>query len=340
MTVKIGEKIKELRRKSNVTQEKFAEYLGVTAQAVSRWEVEGCYPDLELLAPIANFFNITIDELMGFDIIKNQERIENIFELAHQKAHKGLVNEQLEIMRNAVQEFPNNYKLLAHLAHVLGIFHPQTEEERQKNIRESIAINERILADCTDDEIRYGVLQKLAFGYNSIGEKEKAVTTAKKLPHMSCTWNAVITHIYEGNELYEFLVNDVPAYMDILNQTLDYLAWTKYKEAPNKKIMLYKKAVGIIELIWEDGDYGFYNCRLAEYYMEMAKSYIVLNDIENTLDCLEKSVKYAVAYDTAEKFKYTSVIFEDTNYDPAGSSKRYDYNDCYSTNRTEIAKGF
>ena len=47
MTIKIGEKIKELRKKADVNQEKFAEYLGVTAQAVSKWEVEGCYPDIE-----------------------------------------------------------------------------------------------------------------------------------------------------------------------------------------------------------------------------------------------------------------------------------------------------
>lgn len=49
MTIKIGEKIKVLRKRADINQEQFAEYLGVTAQAVSRWEVEGCYPDIELL---------------------------------------------------------------------------------------------------------------------------------------------------------------------------------------------------------------------------------------------------------------------------------------------------
>lgn len=73
MIIKIGEKIKELRKKADVNQERFAEYLGVTAQAVSKCEVEGCYPDIELLPSIANFFNISIDDLMCFDVMKNQE---------------------------------------------------------------------------------------------------------------------------------------------------------------------------------------------------------------------------------------------------------------------------
>lgn len=75
MTLRIGENIKDLRKKADVTQEKFAEHLGVSAQAVSKWEVEICYPDLELLAPIANFFGITIDKLMGFDKSKEDEEI-------------------------------------------------------------------------------------------------------------------------------------------------------------------------------------------------------------------------------------------------------------------------
>lgn len=71
MGIKIGEKIRELRKRVDVNQERFAEYLGVTAQAVSKWEVEGCYPDIELLPSIASFFNISLDELLCYDVTKN-----------------------------------------------------------------------------------------------------------------------------------------------------------------------------------------------------------------------------------------------------------------------------
>ena len=61
----IGQKIKELRRKNNMTQERLAELLSISSQAVSRWETDAAMPDISLLIPIANLFGITTDELLG-----------------------------------------------------------------------------------------------------------------------------------------------------------------------------------------------------------------------------------------------------------------------------------
>jgi len=63
MNVKIGIKIKELRKRDNITQELLAEVLGVTNQAISKWESESGYPDIECISSIADFFNVTIDYL-------------------------------------------------------------------------------------------------------------------------------------------------------------------------------------------------------------------------------------------------------------------------------------
>ena len=52
----IGEKIKELRRKKDLTQEKLAEMLGVAYQTVSKWETGITSPDLSLIVPLARLF--------------------------------------------------------------------------------------------------------------------------------------------------------------------------------------------------------------------------------------------------------------------------------------------
>lgn len=66
MSIKIGDKIRELRRRDERKQEDLANALGVTCQAVSRWEANGGYPDMEMIPAIANYFRISIDELFGY----------------------------------------------------------------------------------------------------------------------------------------------------------------------------------------------------------------------------------------------------------------------------------
>ena len=65
MKLNIGETIKRLRKEREITQEEFAEVLGVSCQSVSRWENDNCYPDIELIPTIAGFFGISTDRLMG-----------------------------------------------------------------------------------------------------------------------------------------------------------------------------------------------------------------------------------------------------------------------------------
>lgn len=68
----LGQKIRELRYKNNVTQEQLAEVLSVSYQAVSKWENGKSTPDVELLVDIAKFFDITMDELFEY-VIESKE---------------------------------------------------------------------------------------------------------------------------------------------------------------------------------------------------------------------------------------------------------------------------
>ncbi|MBO4679912.1 MAG: helix-turn-helix transcriptional regulator [Lachnospiraceae bacterium] len=61
----LGEQILFLRKNKQITQEQLARELGVTNQAVSKWESGQCMPDIQLLPEIARFFKVSIDELMG-----------------------------------------------------------------------------------------------------------------------------------------------------------------------------------------------------------------------------------------------------------------------------------
>jgi transcriptional regulator with XRE-family HTH domain len=120
MNVKIGKHIKELRNRDGVTQDALAEALGVTGQAISKWENESGYPDIEYITPIANFFNVTIDQLFGHDRSESENKINEYCEkLDGLHRNWADVNTRIDLARQALAEFPAEEKLLVRLATAL-----------------------------------------------------------------------------------------------------------------------------------------------------------------------------------------------------------------------------
>lgn len=67
-TMNIGKNIKRLRQNKGVTQEQLGEILGISGQAISKWENETSLPDIYVLPLLADYFGISMDELMGYKL--------------------------------------------------------------------------------------------------------------------------------------------------------------------------------------------------------------------------------------------------------------------------------
>ena len=63
--MEFGNRILELRKKENLTQEELAEKVGVTRQTISKWELGETYPDLNMIIKLAKAFNVSTDKLIG-----------------------------------------------------------------------------------------------------------------------------------------------------------------------------------------------------------------------------------------------------------------------------------
>lgn len=332
MTIKIGEKIKQLRKQADVNQDKFAEYLGVTAQAVSKWEVGDCYPDIELLPSIANFFNISIDELMCFDIMKKQEKIDRIIEQSgSERSRKWFDGSNIELLRNAIQEFPNNYELLFCLAKALCfIREPYVfpgEEEKRRNLQESISISKRILSNCLDDNLRFRTIQVLARAYKEIGKEEKAIEAASKLPLARNSRDMVLPDILEDEAKQNQLVKNIWFLSDMFEYAIENLANTRYKDDPEIRITLFEKVVSFEEILHENKDYIYENLRLRATYFWLSEDYMKLKDYDNALDCIDKFAEHSIIWDSLpEVSTYTSLIYQGEQ-----CHKRKDFDDMKDT---------
>ena len=302
MTVKIGEKIKDLRKKADVTQEKFAEYLGVSAQAVSKWEVEGCYPDLELLAPIANFFNITIDELMGFDKLKEQEEIDGYLRRHHDTLFAGDAKKTVAIMREANAKYPGKFELMKELAKILYVYansSPEAEpneEDKQNAFKEVISLGEKIRSECKDDKIRRELLRIICVSYRKIGESEKALKIAYDnfITNIYESDMVVITDLLDGDKLIEQQQTNM---VEMMHNSCMIMCDLSKDFAPEDRLIIYKSILDMYFTIFKNGDFHFYDLYIPFYYIEIVKAYMELKDYKNALENLKNAADHTIASD-------------------------------------------
>ena len=167
MELNIGNQIKRLRRERDITQEEFASVLGVSYQSVSRWENNTCYPDIELLPTIADFFGISIDRLMGVDEAAEKSKAAQYTSRFQDAVSQGRIDDCISIARNGVAEYPNNYELLNRLMYVLFLSGdsdgniPEWQENMQKYDSEITMLGERIMKYCPDQNIRLEAVGRL-----------------------------------------------------------------------------------------------------------------------------------------------------------------------------------
>ena len=188
MKLNIGTQIRYLRREKDITQEEFAEILGVSYQSVSRWEDNTCYPDIELLPTIADFFGITVGHLMGLDEAAERDKVAKYVDQFQQAVSQGRINDCIEIARKGTAEYPNNYVLLNKLMYALFLAGDSDgniagwQENMQKYDAEITMLGERIMKYCPDQDIRLEAAGRLAFQHCEMGRREIGRAIYETLP--------------------------------------------------------------------------------------------------------------------------------------------------------------
>jgi len=321
----IGAVIKKLRQERGMVQEQVAEYLNVSTQAVSRWETGSALPDITQVPALANLFNCTSDMLLGVDVAAAKERSEAICKQASELMFEKKHDEAEEMLRAALKEYPNSYVIMYHLAVVLFNSGRKwgSEAEKQALNEEIVVLCEKILAECTDDRIRYGSIQFLCLTYTAMGENEKAVSLAEKMPETATSKGTLLTYILKGTKRYrhrqeQIALNMLEALQDITLLNSYPLDDGTYPYSLDECIALNQKALDIIDILAEKGDYGDFNWLLADTHMYLA-SLSKNGVIATALNHFKLAAKHAILHDTLQSAtpaayddrseEYTSLLF-------------------------------
>lgn len=110
--MEIGKVIKQARLNKKITQEQLAEALGVTTQAVSKWETDCSYPDITLIPAIANYLDVSSDELLGIKLEERKRNIDEILKKNNELLSQRYLDDSLNLMTELLKKYPNDERLL------------------------------------------------------------------------------------------------------------------------------------------------------------------------------------------------------------------------------------
>ena len=291
-----NQKFKQLRKKSDLTQEQIAEIFNVSPQSVSRWETGANYPDIEILPHIAVFFKVTVDELLGTEEIQNEKKAADYTRDIRNILNSGKLYDAIELARTATKEYPFNNRLCYLLIQALSVAcfeqTPGHEENTAKFKDEIIAISERII-NLSDYKESLSHRVQLVQMYAKWGMKDDA----KRL------FNTLPPDIWDTQEPWEGLVLDDEEMWKKLQHRiirarylLEYLM-RQYLQNPNldtlQKIEFRKAKMQIESLI---DSIGYDNAsdnhlELALEYIIIAELYCKVGDAENALEYVEKATQ-------------------------------------------------
>lgn len=176
----IGTNIYMLRKEKKITQAQLAEKLGVSEQAISKWENDQCAPDVSLFPIIADYFGVSIDRLFGYHMNSYAEEVKAIIKAADDSMD---TYKEIEIINEGLKRYPNSPDLKIYLAFSLSMVNRISENESERNeaIQKAIQLCMEVVDSCGDNKLVDRALNMLSRIYNEIGNYKKAEECINKI---------------------------------------------------------------------------------------------------------------------------------------------------------------
>lgn len=340
MKLSLPSNISKFRKEHSMTQEQLAEALGVTFASVSKWERGMATPELSLIAQMSDLFGVSLDALVGFEVLNGSadELEKRILTLQQQKKY----DEAFIEAEKALLRYPNDFKIVyrsGELYTVAGI-----ELNNEKYLSRCIELLERsilLLWQNSDPQVsEVSIQNEIAQCYIVLGKTQKGIEILKKY-NVSGVNNPLIAIALTGNDITytktpEFRLEDavpfmVDAFGSIITNTLRTMMsyanyfYKKDDYISSREALLW--LINFLESVKIDKSVSCYVDKvIAPCYSECANFSLLLDEVEKVEPYMRKAYKAAMLFDSAPTCKVENIKFcigdiqNATAYDDLGES--------------------
>ena len=312
MKMMLAENIRRFRKERSLTQEQLSEALGVTAGAVYKWEAKLSIPDLELILEMANFFDTSVDVLLGYEMKDNrlEATVKRLQDYRRNKDWDGLSEAE-----KALKKYPHSFRIVRESESLYSAFGYETgNKDALRRSLELLRQSLLLLGQNEDPEISEQTLYaKMAMTYLGLGEEERGIELLKK-HNAGGLYNAKIGHALAACERTEeaapFLSEALAKILaDLCDTIVGYvnLFLSRGDHASAKAILRW--GIGLFSGLRKDGKANFLDKVNCVLLATLAGSQLMSGEEAAARASLEEAGRLAVFFDASPSYDESDIRF-------------------------------
>lgn len=328
--MKLAENIRAHRKARKLTQEQLAEVLGVTVGAVHKWEAGLSVPELPLIVEMADFFDCSVDALLGYEMKDNrlQATEARIWKYHSEKSREGLIE-----VEKALKRYPNAFQIAyagAMLYHGIGF-----EAHDKALLRRALELYEKarqLLPQNQDTGISEQTLcGSISQVYFALGDKEKAIELAKahNAGHLYSALIGEVLAVEMGrtDEAIPYLSHGITmTFNNILYIVIGYAAVYRARHDPENGMAVLQWGIRTLRALKAANQPDFIDKLCAFFHVCLADFQLAEGDDAAARDSLAKALDLARVFDAAPDYSCRNLRFindehrNDGIYDSLGAT--------------------
>lgn len=293
--INIAKVLLDMRKRKGITQDDIAKYIGVSKASVSKWETGQSYPDITFLPQLAAYFNVSIDDLMGYEPQMVKADIRNLYrEISNDFATKPF-DDVLERCRKVVKKYYSCFPLLCQIAALL-VNYSSLAKDKEKNssiLTEAKELCIRVKEESDDAELARQALYLEAVCTFMLGNPSEVLELLGETYESNLSIEPLRASAYQmtGKNKEAKTVLQVGMYeriIGILGIAPSYLML--YADDTEKFEEMYRRTVSIVEAF---NIKELHPSVLLNFYLSAAQGYIASQNTGKALEMLEKYTEIA-----------------------------------------------
>ena len=306
MELSLAENIRAFRKERRLTQEQFAEAMGVTVGSVYKWETGQTTPELSMLVEIADFFDTSMDVLLGYRVKDNRadalmKRLADYCRVRNREA--------LNEAEKALKKYPNSFEVVHGCAQVYAFFgvgskdHAETRRALELFEQAKILISQNHNPKINEQTIS----GEMASAWMLLGEHEKSIELLKKNNAGGVYSDAIGMVLaldlkrYEEAEqfLSEALLLNIIGLVDSVSGYALVLSHRKDYEAAKRMLSGF---IDYLRQFKEGEKIDFTDKIMASMVIALAHVYTLEGNMEEAKECLQKVLAFVRQFDATPDY--------------------------------------